>query len=59
MSTEAYRRHLARACSELRAIVGEILVQVPREMKSNPALDPVRRLARSEVAEVLGRYPGP
>jgi hypothetical protein len=59
MSTEAYRRHLARACSELRAIVGEILVQVPREMKANPGLDPVRRLARSEVAEALGRYPGP
>ena len=58
MSTEAYRRHLARACAELRAIVGEILVQVPGEMKSSLALDPVRRLARSEVAEALGRYPG-
>ena len=59
MSTEAYRRHLARACIALRSIVGEILLQVPGEMKSGPALDPARRLARSEVAEALGRYPGP
>lgn len=59
MSTEAYRRHLARACTALRAIVGEILVQVPGEMKSGLAVDPARRLARSEVAEALGRYPGP
>jgi len=59
MSTAAYRRHLARACSELRAVVGEILLQVPREMKSGAALDPVRRLARVEVIEALGRYPGP
>jgi hypothetical protein len=59
MSTEAYRRHLARACTALRVIVGEILVQVPGEMKSGLAVDPARRLARSEVAEALGRYPGP
>jgi len=59
MSTEAYRRHLARACAALRSIVTEILVQVPAEMKSGPGLDPARRLARSEVAEALGRYPGP
>ena len=59
MSTEAYRRHLARACTALRTIVGEILVQVPGEMKSGLALDAARRLARSEVAEALGRYPGP
>jgi hypothetical protein len=59
MSTEAYRRHLARACVELRALVGEIIVQVPGEMMRSPALDPLRRLARSEVAEALGRYPGP
>ena len=59
MSTEAYRRHLARACGALRAIVSEILVQVPGEMKSGLAVDPARRLARSEVAEALGRYPGP
>ncbi len=59
MSTEAYRKHLARACTELRAIVGEIIVQVPGEMMRSPALDPVQRLARSEVAEALGRYPGP
>ena len=59
MSTEAYRRHLARGCTALRAIVGEILLQVPGEMKSGLAVDPARRLARSEVAEALGRYPGP